>query len=274
MYLGVDIGGTKTLVALLSNKGEILQSVKFPSNPDYQTFLEDLTREIKNIDLGNAVACCTAVPGLLDRERGIEFALGNLPWKNKLIRDDISERIGGIPVVIENDAKLAGLSEASLLKETYRNVLFLTVSTGIGAAHVQDGELVKPLLNAEAGKMPLVYEGTVRQWEDFAGGRGIVDKFGKKAAEITDPETWKLIGNNIGYGLAILCSVLQPQAVVFGGGVGSHAENFIPVAQAYIDEHMHAVVRRPEALLKAQRPEEAVIYGCFELAHQYHERTT
>ncbi len=272
MYLGIDIGGTKTLVAVLSDEGKIVQEAKFSSNHDYQTFLSELGNELQKFDLSAVTACCAAVPGLLDREKGIEIALGNLPWINQYIMRDISQLINGLPVLIENDTRLAGLYEARLLKDEYEKVLYFTISTGIGGALINKGGIVRILQDTEMGKSPLLHDGKVQHWEDFAGGRGVVSKFGKKASEINDPEAWKIIGKNIGYGVAVMCSVLQPEAVVFGGGVGAYADKFIPTVKAYLDDNLHAVVRHPKALLTAKLPEEAVIYGCYELAKDHHEQ--
>jgi glucokinase len=270
MYLGIDIGGTKTLVAKLSADGKIIDSRRFPTGQDYQQFLRELGENLEQLQLEKSFHCCAAVPGLLDRQAGTVHALGNLDWHDKPIRDDISRLIGGQPVLVENDAKLAGLSEAQLIKDKYRDVLFATVSTGIGGAFVQGGKLVTALQNMEIGKMPLVYNGEFVQWEDFAGGRGVVNRFNQRASEITDPAIWKVIGENIAYGLGAVCSVLQPEVIIFGGGVGEYADKFSPVILDFLAKRLHPVVRQPQAILAAQRPDEAVIYGCYELAKQHH----
>ncbi len=268
MYLGIDIGGTKTLVASLSETGEIQDSRRFPTSQDYDQFLGDLGTQLKELELTGDFQACAAVPGLLDRDKGTVIALGNLPWRDKPIRDDISGLIGGKEVVIENDSQLAALSEALLIKDRYTNVLFLTVSTGIGGNLVQNGRLATALLDAEIGKMPLLYEGKITHWEDFAGGRGVVQRLNKKASEITDPEEWRQVGEPIAYGLGAACSVLQPEAIILGGSVGTYAEKYSDTIQKYLAEHLHPVVRQPKAILAAQRPDEAVIYGCYELLRQ------
>lgn len=270
MYLAVDIGGTKTLVASFSAEGELLQTDKFPTPKDYEEFILNLAETVTKMTTENVIAMGVAVPGLLNREKGIVYALGNLPWSNKPIRDDISSKLGNIPVIIENDAKLAGLSEAILLQDTYRDVLFATVSTGIGAAFIQEGKLVRALQDMEMGKMPLMHEGVLEHWEDFAGGRGVVEHFKKRASEITDPKDWELIGTNIAYGLAAGCSILQPEAIVLGGGVGQFADKFSGVILEYFDQHLHSVVRKPKAILAAQRAGEAGVYGCYEIVNQFY----
>ncbi len=268
MYLGIDIGGTKTLVATLSDGGEIIDSRRFPTNQDYDQFLRDLDENLRQLPLEGDYKACAGIPGLLDRQAGTVHVLGNLPWHDKPIRDDISSLIGGASVAIENDAKLAGLSEAQLVKGTYRRVLFFTVSTGLGGALVVDGKIVPALQDMEAGKMPLIHDGRLTYWEDFAGGRSLAERFHKKASEITDPEEWCQIGEDIAYGLGAVCSVLQPEVIILGGSVGAHALKYRDAITAYLAEHLHPIVRQPKAIIPAQRPDEAVIFGCYDLLKQ------
>jgi predicted NBD/HSP70 family sugar kinase len=274
MYLAIDLGGTKTLVATFSPEGEIIEKVRFPTAHDYELYLQDLTAQVATLKTDSVDLCVMAIPGLIEREPGVAISLGNLPWRNKPIRDDVSRALNGLPMVIENDAKLAGLSEGILLKDTYDYVLYLTISTGIGGALVHNGEIVEALQDLEIGKTPLIFEGKLIDWEDFAGGRGVIARFGKRASEITDPKAWETIGNNIAYGLGIACAVLQPDAIVFDGGVGQFADKFKDVAAAYLKQHLHSDVRQPQALLVAKRTNEAVIYGCYELAKRHHGNVT
>jgi glucokinase len=276
MYVGIDIGGTKTLVATLSDDGELKDSRRFPTSPDYDRFVQDLDATLKELDLSGAGAdlkVCAGVPGLLDRGAGIVHALGNLPWRDKPIGPDISKLLGGATVLIENDSQLAGLSEALLIRDRSQNVLYLTVSTGLGGALILDGRIVPELRDMEMGQMPLLTrEGKLERWEDFASGRAIVDRFHKKAADITDPAEWTAIGQELAYGLGAACSVIQPEIIILGGSVGTYAEKYEGVIMDYLAKELHPVVRRPSAILPAQRPNEAVIFGCYAFLRQ-HEGT-
>ncbi len=128
-------------------------------------------------------------------------------------------------VFLENDAKLAALGEAVLLPE-FNRVLYITVSTGIGGGLVINGRLDPSALDAEYGRMLLEHEGRLTLWEDFASGKAIVAKFGQRASEITDPRHWYIIARNIAIGLVDVIAATNPDAVVIGGGVGSHFSKF------------------------------------------------
>jgi predicted NBD/HSP70 family sugar kinase len=96
----------------------------------------------------------------------------------------------------------------------------------------------------------------------------MVDRFGKKAKDITDPAAWQEIGEKLGYGLAAVCSVLQPEVIVLGGGAGAYADKYKGYILDYLKQNLHPIVRRPSDILAAERPEEAVVYGCCELLRQ------
>lgn len=263
MYLGIDIGGSKTLVSLFDQGGKQISSIKFVTPHDYNIFLKKLSENVAKFSSDSIQLCCCGVPGLLERKEGKIISLGNLPWENKMLATDVSAILDGTPTIIENDAKLAGLAEANNLSDKYNKVVYITVSTGIGVSYIENGEIVKSTQDMEPGKMPLNYEGKFMPWEEFASGRAMVNKYGLKAAELTDPEMWREAGERIAYGTAICVSIFQPEAVVFGGGAGKYAAKFSGVVEQYFYDHLHKIIRRPKALLPAFYGNDSVVYGCY-----------
>lgn len=140
MYASVDVGGTKTLIAVFTKAGKKVEQIKFPTPKLYEDFVIEMANTVGNLTTKEFGAAALAIPGTVDREEAIGVSFGNLPWKNVPIGRDL-EKILHAPVVMENDAKLAGLSEALLLKDTYEKVLYITISTGIGIALVVDGKI-------------------------------------------------------------------------------------------------------------------------------------
>ncbi len=263
MYVGIDIGGTKTLLATLSDEGALLDSAHFSTNHDYAQFIKDLGEHFDRLVGSETIrGIGVGIPGLLQREQGTVVALGNLPWRDKPIRADISAALKGLPIVIENDSKLGALSEAQHLLGSYNDVLYITISTGIGGGLTRNGAIVAAMADSEIGKMPLLHDGKIEYWEDFAGGRAIIKRYGKLAAEINEPKSWKEIADHIAYGVAVASTVIQPDAIVFGGGVGQFFDKFGSNVAAYMDKHLHAIAKRPK-LLAAKHPDKAVIYGCY-----------
>lgn len=261
MYLGIDIGGTKTLVASFDDQGNPAEEVKFPTDKDYPTFLEDLRKTLAGLSAKEFRSCAAGVPGVIDRSAGTGISFGNLPWKNVPIQDDIAT-IAGCPTAIENDAKLAGLSEAALLPE--RSVLYITVSTGIGYSLIVDKAIDTSFGDAGGRALLLEHDGKMTPWEDFASGRAIVERYGKKAVEITDEATWRAVADDLAQGLIQLIAVAQPEVIVIGGAVGTQFEKYGALVAEALGKYEVPMVTLPR-VAGAKRPEEAVIYGCYEL---------
>lgn len=263
MYLGIDIGGTKTLIAALNNEGVISESLKFPTPQIYPEFLKELAINVANLSTREFVAAGVAAPGRVDRKNGTVIALGNLPWQDIPLQRDV-RRIVHCPVVVDNDANLAGLSEAMLLKQ-HETVLYITLSTGIGTGVITNGKIDSGFEDSEGGRILLEHKDKLQKWEDFASGRAIVKQFGKRASDITDEKTWKTIARNIAVGLFDLITFIQPDAVVVGGGVGAHFDDFDNYLLKELKQFETPITPIPP-IYRAKRPEEAVVYGCYDLA--------
>lgn len=273
MYIGVDIGGTKTLLAVLNEQGEIREEVKFPTPKNYDHFLLELRHTLAHLKQQDFKAGAVAVPGRLDRKHGRLLSLANLPWKNKPIQADC-ERIFACPIVIENDANLAGLSEAMLHKE-YDRVLYMTVSTGIGIGVVEKQRLDPALLDAEGGQIFLPHKDKLARWESFASGRAIYEHFGKKAMEIpaSDTKSWGYVVRNLAVGLSTVIAITEPDLVVIGGSVGTYFDRYSKLLDKELKKYQVPVVKHPK-IVQAGRPEKAVVYGCYDLAKQEYSHAT
>lgn len=264
MYLGIDIGATKTLLGCLDQHGAIVERLKFPTPKDYTEFIHTLADTVAKLSTKKFIACGVGAPGRIDRQHGIGLAMGNLPWQNVPLREDITH-LTHCPVVVENDAKLAGLSEAMLLKDRYNRVVYVTVSTGIGVGIIIDQAIDPAFADTEPGKMPLEHQGKLVPWESFASGKAIVKQYGKLAKDITSETSWKHIAHNIAIGLIDVIAVVQPQVIVLGGSIASYFDRFDEFLLAELHRYETPLVPIPP-IMHAARPEEAVVYGCYDLA--------
>src|SRR5581483_3483901 len=220
MYVGVDVGGTKTFVAALEDNGVIQHQSRFKTPDSYEHFLNELSNcrdkcEVKDFKAGG-IGIPTTV---FNRKSGVALRFGNLPWVNVTVQHDV-EKIFACPFVVENDAKLACLSEAMLLKDQFSKVAYVTISTGIGYALVVNGQIDTAIGDGGGRTIMLEHKGELMAWEDFASGRAIVERYGKKAEAITDQATWQTISRDLAKGLIHLIAIMQPEVIVIGGGVG------------------------------------------------------
>lgn len=267
MYIGVDVGGTKVLVSVLDKHGVITERKKIPTNRDYPLFLKDVQVVLAGFKVKEFAAGAVGIPvTTFDREHGFGINFSNLPWRNVPIQQDLEE-IFNCPVAIENDAKLAALSEAMMIKDNYKKVLYVTVSTGIGIGFVVNGVIDTAVGDGGGRTILLEHEGKIMPWEDFAGGRAIVARYGKKAEDIIDEATWKAIAKDLAKGFIHLIAILQPEVIVIGGSVGTYFDRYGQFLLSDIAQYNIPLIHLP-ALVEAQRPEEAVVYGCYDLAKQ------
>jgi predicted NBD/HSP70 family sugar kinase len=264
MYAGIDIGGTKTLVAVFDEVGTMTESTKFPTPSDYTEFIRQLTTTVASFTTKKYIAGGLAMPvSVYDREQGIAVAFGNLPWKNVDIQADV-EAVLDCPVFIDNDAKLGALYQAVLLKDTYKKVLYVTVSTGIGYAFVNNGIIDENVGDGGGRTMLFEHDGHMVPWESFASGHAIVDRYGKKAMDITDAETWTKICRDLSVGFIELIAILQPEVIVIGGSVGTYFDRYGSIISEELKQYDLPLVPIPP-IVGAQQAEEAVVYGCYEL---------
>ena len=270
MYLTIDIGGTKTLVARMTPGGTVEDSVKFPTPQDYEEFKKTLADYVANITTLAVRLVCVAAPGKIDHATGAVVAFGNLPWQNVPIQSDV-QAITKCTTLLENDAKLAALSEARLLSPPRHKVTYLTVSTGIGGGTVIDNVLDPDLIDAEVGHMLFERGGQLVTWESFASGKAIVKRFGKLASELDDEAIWKVISRDLAMGIIDIAANIQPDVIIIGGGVGSHFQKFGHLLKAELKKYEDPLVKIP-LVVQAKNPEEAVIHGCYQLIKDY-ERT-
>jgi predicted NBD/HSP70 family sugar kinase len=271
MYLAIDVGGTKTLVAALTNDGNLKKSIKFKTPSDYTKFLSALTAAAARFNEYNFSYASVAIPGKLDRTKGMAIAFGNLDWKNKPIKKDL-RAILPCKFIIENDANLAGYYEARQVLGTYKRALYLTISTGIGSGIINNGVIDQDFQDSEAGQMSIQYNDAMHQWEDIASGSAIKKRYGKIAAEINDTKTWREICHRLAIGMNALIATIQPDVIIIGGGVGTHFGKYSRILKSELKKMSTPLTPVP-AIIKAKKPEEAVIYGCYTLAKKTHHES-
>src|SRR5258708_29891314 len=152
--LGVDIGGTNIIVAAMPTDGS--RTIGLRSAPTGAErgadAVVDLIGELMDAVLRDAgtevgasrrdfIGVGIGAPGPLDRERGLVMVAPNLGWKDFPLRDRLAERVG-MPATLDNDANCATVGEWWLgAARGGRNVVGITIGTGIGGGLILDGKL-------------------------------------------------------------------------------------------------------------------------------------
>lgn len=185
---GVDIGGTKTAIVLSKDPPEILTRIAFATEPErgpehaVASILEGLERALSSLELGasNLEAIGVSCGGPLNPVRGLIQEPPNLPgWKDVGITS-ILEDAFGVRSYLENDANAGAIAEHRFgAGRGTRNLVYLTMGTGIGAGLILNGSLYRgtTFLAGEIGHVrlsesgPLGYNkvGSVEGWASGAG---------------------------------------------------------------------------------------------------------
>lgn len=204
MYVGIDIGGTKTAVikAAVSESGKpiIEKRISFPTGAPEET-IERVMAEIEEMKPFSSIGISCGGP--LDEERGIIMSPPNLPgWDNIKIVEKLVARFG-VPAAIRNDANACALAEWRFGAGVgTKNMVFLTFGTGLGAGLILDGKLYSGT-NGNAGEVghirlakdgPRGY-GKCGSFEGFCSGGGIAE-LGKIKARAALSEGKKILGCN------------------------------------------------------------------------------
>ncbi len=237
---------------------------------------------------GHGAPVGVGAPGMVDRRGRLCFA-PNLPQAHGVDWTElIGDRLPGRTIVIENDANFAVLAEHRLgAARGYRHVVMVTLGTGIGGGIVADGrvQVGSAGFAGEIGHMvvdpagPACPCGRRGCWERFASGAGLgvrareaalAGRLGEvvavaggdpesvrgedvsAAAAAGDPAARQVIeevGWWIGFGLANLACVLDPECFVLGGGVVQAGDLLVGAARATFAELLEGGDRRPRAAI-------------------------
>ena len=187
--LGIDIGGTNISAGLVDEQGRILLRKSIPAQakqggPALLRRVVKLAQSIiKNKDIIGIGAC---MPGQIDPDKGIPLApTPNIPnWSKLPIKKSLS--VFGVPVYIENDANVAALGEQTFGAAKHaKNLLFLTLGTGIGGGIIIDGKIYRGSFYyaGEVGHITVQKDGircgcgSYGCLETVASGTGVVRRF-------------------------------------------------------------------------------------------------
>lgn len=145
--IGIDLGGTKTTTAIASLSGEIIEKTTVPTRAKegeeavMARIIEsvEMVLETSGLPEDELLAIGVGSPGPLDADKGAIITTPNLPFRNYSLTDPLEKRFG-VPAFLDNDANVAAIGEWKFgAGQGFRNVLYVTVSTGVGGGAVLNG---------------------------------------------------------------------------------------------------------------------------------------
>ncbi len=287
--IGIDLGGTAIKLGSFLEDGTCTESliVPTPQPSTPEAVVEAIAAAVKQINQNDrCLAIGLGTPGPTDAAGRIAKVAINLSGWHDVPLADWLEAKTGLPTIIANDANCAGLGEAWLgAGRKFKNLILLTLGTGVGGAIILDGNLFTGHRGAagELGLITLNPEGPPCN----SGNRGSLEQYlsigaicratGKEPVELGllakagDREAigfWENYGRLLGAGLASLIYVLTPEAIVIGGGISASAEFFLPATLAEIEKRVLPSSRVDLQVLTAELGNRAGIVGAAKLAWQ------
>lgn len=307
--IAVDLGGTSIRAARFDPAGPpALAQVKTPTQASEgpEAVVRRIIEAVEKVLPAGAsdVRIGVGAPGPLDPRRGIIIDAPNLPgWKNLPLRDMLQERLR-FPVVIGNDANLAALGEWRYgAGRGAQDLLYLTISTGIGGGVIIDGQLLVGHngLAAELGHMtvdpdgPLCGCGQRGHLEALASGPAIARRAQEliaqghpsslaqhrlpltaeavgDAARSGDPLARRVLqeaGEAIGLHLASLAHAFNPEIIILGGGVMNIGRLVLdPIERSFHSHILHPAYLEGLRLVPAALGDDVGLIGAMVLARE------
>lgn len=288
--VALDLGGTWIRAARFSPTGKIGKRARDrtaahlgPAAVVEQ--IRDLVETVGPADPGARVVAI-GVPGPVDPFTGVVEGAPNLPgWGAFPLKDRVEAEVGS-PCLVDHDATLAALGEHRQgAGRGFRNFVYVTVSTGIGAGLCLDGKLFRGG-QGKAGEFghivvdpdgPPCHCGNRGCLEALSSGTAIAALAGlpsaaavSRAAQEGDEEAAKVLAQAAWHlGVAVggsLINLLNPDAIAFGGGVFAAGPAFWDQMTAGVAQGSFRAPREHCRLLRAELGEDQGLVGAFELA--------
>lgn len=283
-YIGIDLGGTNIKGSIFNNDFSKIEEQRFSTGADKgsEYVLNRINRLIitmlNNTALKNEDMACIGigVPGLLNINEGISLFSPNFSeWENVPVVKWLEEKLH-IPVFIDNDVRVNLYGEWYFgVGQGFRNVVLLTIGTGLGSGIVIDGHVLYGSTGSvgEIGHMNMYREGrpckcgssgclgryvsalglirTLKEkiecghdsiiFEWVHGNLSeITAKMISKAYDLDDKvaiETMHETGEMLGFGLVNVINLYNPEIIIIGGGMASAGERFLKETRKIVNNH-------------------------------------
>ena len=168
--VGVDLGGTKLAAAALCD-GTLGQSVVRPSDlSSSEALVDELVALVNDVRPAELAGVGVGVASIVEFETGRVISSVNIPLTDVPLRHVLTERLG-VPVFVDNDATVAALAEAfdAHLQPVARNLVMLTIGTGVGGGLVLGGRIYR---GSTGAAMLAVHELEVEEHDQAAAEVG------------------------------------------------------------------------------------------------------
>lgn len=285
MIAGIELGGTKTVVAIGNNDGTLDEQFRFPTTSPDET-LGKAVEWILDQGLIDSLGVGAFGPVGINPELpsyGKMLPTPKAGWSDFDLLSALSRDLPGVPMALETDVNAAALAEVDRGAATgCTNVAYITIGTGIGGGLIVDGKVLHGSLHSEFGHLNVPrhpddqFAGCCSYHhsclEGLACGPAMAERWGRPAHEISpDDPAWDMEAWYLAQGILSLLAIASPSRIVIGGGV-SQAKAF----HSKVEAHLREISAGYFSVLKENQPyvvppaleQDAGIQGALLLASQ------
>ncbi|MHB1082540.1 MAG: ROK family protein [Prosthecobacter sp.] len=300
--IGIDFGGTSVKLGVCRGDELLVTDEPIPTTQFHgpAALIGEMAARVAKLQKSYPAICAigVGVPGLVDFDHGFVHELTNVPgWKHVPLKTILSEKTG-LPVLVENDANAMTYAEFRHgAARGLKNVIGLTMGTGIGGGLVLDGKMFRGsgFVAGEIGQMSIDYNGKAGHYgnlgalEKYTGNqqiaehavlryseagieKDIADCTPKKIADAAQAgdeiarQIWGEVADWLGTAISSIAWLLNPDAFVIGGGVAQAGDLIFTPLKNKVQSMLSTVVWERLQILPARFSNEAGIIGNAALA--------
>ena len=285
LFGAVETGGTKIICAILDEEGQLLDSLRFPTdNPD--KIIVNIAEYFKQRDIAS-LGIGSFGPVDINTDSPTYGYILDTPkpgWRNYPFLPKLKEKLN-IPMVIDTDVNCACLGEMMYgSTKGINTMIYITIGTGIGVGVVVGKTTLKGMLHPEAGHILMrrnpadSYEGKCPYHKDcfegLASGPAINERCKVPAYEIpADDSVWELEADYIAQAVTNYILAYSPEKVVLGGGVMEQIHLF-PMIRERVAKYMNGYITTKQIcdidnyIVPATLNGKQGIFGAYYLAKQ------
>ena len=244
MIAGIEMGGTKTVVAVGESDGTVHEEHRFPTTNGLETYATAIAW-LKERGTPEAIGVGAFGPVSVNRSRADYGSMLPTPkpgWAGFSITGALAEAFPEARVELETDVNAAALAESDGLE----NLIYITIGTGIGGGGIIGGRMLHGAVHSEFGHwLPRRapgddFEGVCPFHKDclegLASGPSMTKRWGMEPKDLpADHPAWEMEAHYLAQAVMCLLAVVSPERVVIGGGV-SQAEGFHEKVEAKVRE--------------------------------------
>ncbi|MHB1483252.1 MAG: ROK family protein [Saccharofermentanales bacterium] len=307
--IGIDLGGTKIAAGIVDAKGNVIIKDSIPTGGQrhYSQIIADMAFlagkicDNAGIALTDIEAIGVGSPGTIDSKNGVIIYTNNINFKDVPMRSELQKHIK-LPVFISNDANCAALGETSEAGAAngHKNVIMITLGTGIGGGIIIDGRIYEGAnsAGAELGHTVIVVDGfpcTCGRngcWESYSSATALIRMTREQITKDDKTVMWEMIGHDLdrisgrtafdasrtgdcaavevvneylkylSEGIINMINVFRPEIFIVGGGISNEGDYLLEPVRKYVKKYIYGgeLVPIPE-IVEAKLGNDAGIIG-------------